>query len=133
MKNRKPLLKAKVELWDTYQNYLHSWPWFVRWAWKRLGYFQKTPLGCYDPFNRVAVVFVEDMLDQIYDAAKNAGIPMHEEPTGLTMSFRVNFTTTLIHELIHASGVETSQGSHKLDPKKVASLSPAVRVLFTGS
>ena len=129
LKKNKPHLKVKLELWGSYEEYLASQPFFIRWAWKKLGYYDKQVTGSYDNMGNTVCIFLKQIQKQITGVGKAIGYPMHEEPTTVLLNTKLQLFNTIQHELLHAAKVETSRGSHKIDKKKLKKAPEWVKII----
>lgn len=118
-KKNKPHLKVKLELWGDYKEYLDSQPFWIRWFWKRWGYYKHQVRGSYDRARNTICIFLKQIQDPILDVGKEIGYPMHEEPSTVLLNTKLQMFRTLQHELLHAANVETKYGSHKICKKKL--------------
>lgn len=125
----KPEVRIKLELWDNYIDYVDSLPWWRRWVIKRRHADRARAKGLYDPARGTIVIFMSVLFIGLTVALKRQGVPIEEEPTAYRVNFYLNMATTLIHEMIHASGIEKKQGSHIIDGRKLKKLPIWMRAL----
>jgi len=125
----KPEIKVKLELWDNYQDFLSSRPWWFRWIARKKGWYKRLPFGAYSPITNTVYIFLTEIYTAVSGSIIRQGIPIHEEPSTFRLNFCIRFYEALIHELIHASGIETVQGSHQISHTKLKRLPIWLRAL----
>lgn len=138
----KPLMRCKIEFWESSGDYLRhgaSWYMWAMWWLTNRPFFNQMKKaadskihfarGIYDKFHDKIILCAEDISLSTVQAmqGKEAAVDYHKT-FGLTAYF------TLIHEMLHKADVAKDAGGagHKIDFDRFEKLPPMLQDLFDG-
>lgn len=136
----KPIVKLKVEIWESANAYLkHGAPWYMWLAWfltNQMFYHQMRVLaknktfyarGIYDKFHDKIILCINDI-------AYSSVSSLNGQPGKYHTTFALQTYFTLIHELLHKSNVakDESNGGHTIDFDLFEKLHPSLKDMFDG-